>query len=154
MGILPRTSTSALPSAAHSTAGGARSAPPTSPLLLRAGTMAARPLSVDGRAAVVPWLGFCALLSARQLPDIRSSAGWRSVCAMIGNHRGQVMALVWPFSSRGPSALSKLYTEGAGYPGSPGCNAVIPHAKWHVQVLQCVVLECTVLYRRRPAWGT
>ena len=44
--------------------------------------------------------------------------------------------------------------EGAGYPGSPGCNAVIPHAKWHVQVLQCVVLECTVLYRRRPAWGT
>ena len=25
--------------------------------------------------------------------------------------------------------------EGAGYPGSPGCNALIPHAKWHVQVL-------------------
>lgn len=29
--------------------------------------------------------------------------------------------------------MINCYQQGGGYPGSVGCNDVIPHAKWHAQ---------------------
>ena len=29
--------------------------------------------------------------------------------------------------------LINFFQNGGGYPGSVGCNDLIPHAKWHVQ---------------------
>ena len=29
--------------------------------------------------------------------------------------------------------MTNCFQQGGGYPGSVGCNDVIPHAKWHAQ---------------------
>ena len=29
--------------------------------------------------------------------------------------------------------INLIFQNGGGYPGSVGCNDLIPHAKWHVQ---------------------
>ena len=47
-------------------------------------------------------------------------------------------------------SLNRIYLGqvGDGYPGSAGCNRVIPHAKWHVQVVFSGVPYCVHVHHR------
>ena len=38
-----------------------------------------------------------------------------------------------PFNDKMKSININIVQLGGGYPGSAGCNDVIPHAKWHAQ---------------------